>query len=550
MRVIKQFAIFLLIASLATSAGYLLRKSQIHSASTNIAAPQTISNTVAPKNASPKSARKETKTLLVAKFEADLARSSGVTRLLRWIEAVDQAGPADFPSLFAMAGDKQELVQLIATRWAEKDPRGFFAELFRLGKQGRYLWEAGNVLFAAWAQTDMDGMLAAVDELDNSSSMSQWHQQAVNQVFPKDPEKGLSLMSRWHIENYIPFSNNDGIAAWAAKNPQHAAEVALTNPAGAATRSVMEIVGREWAKTDPAAALAFAQSNKNQFSALMADTAFSQWSDQNLKQAADWLANASPSTRDELSGKFVQSWAKSDLVGAFQWAQANLSGPTLTHAIGSAMQAAADKDVVAAADIVQSMDPSTARAEAAASVARKWFPDSFSGKKPPDEAVQWLDELDPDSTQRAVSEVSWQWAEGDPQGMAAFLKNSTSDQIPSWVYSNVARNLARNDPAAAMDWSNSLPSRYSNDVGTQAFTEWRNSQPQAASEWLAHLPADDPRRTTFLQNAISDWATDPNKAEQLARFAAINPSAAEQMVKALPIAEDRRAAALLVVHGN
>jgi hypothetical protein len=38
--------------------------------------------------------------------------------------------------------------------------------------------------------------------------------------------------------------------------------------------------------------------------------------------------------------------------------------------------------------------------------------------------------------------------------------------------------------------------------------------------------------------------------EGIARFAAINPSAAEQAVKALPLPEDCRAAALLIVRGN
>ena len=546
MRILRSFFVLLAVAAISTALGYLLHGARYHRADLHqngamgLTAPPTTNGS--DKNLPPT----QKNSPLLVEFERDLQTTEGVARWLRWVETLEEAKATDFPRLFALARGNPELTQLVATKWAEKDARGFFRVLVGLSKSGgENLWEPSRILFSAWSNSDREGMIAAIDALSPGAEPSSWRVLAVRDIFKGNVEEGLALMARWHIENFTPFM--DGVAEWAAQDPLHAAQYALKHPAGSVTSSAMETIGNVWGKTDPASAMKFTQGVKNPFTRNLAESAMAQWTQENRNGAAEWLGNADSQTRAQLSRKFVQTWAKDDLSGALDWANENLSGSALANAVSGAMQSAAEKDPAAAAEIVNSMQPSSARAEAAVSVARKWFPEAFSDKAPPLDAVKWISQLDAGSIKRVVPEVTWQWAEGDPKGIAAFLQTMSSDQIPSWVYSNVARSLVRTDPESAMDWSKSLASQYAVPVGLEAFAQWRNSQPQSASDWLSALPAEDSRRLPFFQDSIAAWAREPSKSEQLAQLAAANPGAAEQIINGLKLSEDRLAAALAII---
>src|SRR5437773_1649127 len=63
---------------------------------------------------------------LTTKLERDLAKSSGVTRWLYWLEALEKSASADFPRLARLAQNNPAALQFVAARWAEIAPRHFF----------------------------------------------------------------------------------------------------------------------------------------------------------------------------------------------------------------------------------------------------------------------------------------------------------------------------------------------------------------------------------------------------------------------------------------
>ena len=112
----------------------------------------------------------------------------------------------------------------------------------------------------------------------------------------KNPERGLQLMSEWNVENHGPRMT--GVKKWAAANPRHAAEFAMANPAGHASRMVMETVGVEWARTAPAAALEFAAGKRGELGSILAGSVLKAWTDRNLTEATDWLSKTDAATRN------------------------------------------------------------------------------------------------------------------------------------------------------------------------------------------------------------------------------------------------------------
>ena len=154
---------------------------------------------------------------------------------------------------------------------------------------------------------------------------------------------------------------------------------------------------------------------------------------------------------------------------------------------------------MAAAEFVTAMKPSAARAEAAAAVAKNWFPGWRSGKPAPTNAIAWLAGLDAASTRRVLEQVQWKWSNGDPTSMAEFLATLESDKVPCSADLNVARSLVRQSPQDAFAWASRLPADRSLAAGREAFAEWCRAQPELAKKWWSDLTPSDPRRKAFLQ---------------------------------------------------
>ncbi len=332
----------------------------------------------------------------------------------------------------------------------------------------------------------------------------------------------------------------NGVAKWAAADPRHAAEFALANPANYVSELTMETIGKEWAKTDPIRALEFAANNPGELGSILATTALKQWAGKNLQGAADWLATADTTTRNRLSPSFVEAWAKQDANNALTWCESNLSGSSLAQAVGGVLRGAAEKDVVAAAKLVAELNPSRARAEAAAAVAKKWFPDGLGSNKPANPAaVTWLATLDAESARRAVDDIVWSWATSDPGSMAAFLASS-SDLFSEHAYDILAREMARKNPMEAIEWASHLPEDRGLSAGAEAFSEWRRSQPEPAKKWFNDLPAADSRRQPYFQGAVRSLAWDPQGAEQLAAMTGSERATARSTIEAMKLPEDQR----------
>jgi hypothetical protein len=491
-----------------------------------------------PKQRSP--ARANDDSPLATKLERDLSMSSGVTRWLYWLEALEKAAPGDFPRLARLAQGNATAMRFVAARWVEVDPRHMFDTLVAASKSGSSFptEELATVLLEEWPKRDPEAVIAALNTTNTFGSRGTWRMHVAGVLFEKDVERGLRVFSEWHIENFGP---REGAAAkWAAANPRHAAEFALANPAGYASRLTMETIGEEWAKNDPARALEFAVANPGELGASLGAAALKEWAGRNLKEAADWLTTADARTRNRLSATFVETWAKQDSASALTWCEQNLSGSALAQAVGGVVRGAAEKDLAGAAALVLSLNPSPARSEAAAGIARKMFPELSSAKTVGPDAVAWLTKLDGPSMKRVLDEVTWGWSTSDPKSMASFLAASSSERVPAYSYSVVARELARRNPSDALEWAGRLPAERAISAGSDAFGEWRNSQPEAAMKWLSSLPPNDPRRQPFYEGAIRSLAYHPQAADQLAVMTTSERATARTVIETMPLAEDRR----------
>jgi hypothetical protein len=482
---------------------------------------------------------------LATKLARDLSMSSGVTRWLYWLEALDKAQPADFPRLVRLAQTNDTALRFVTARWVEVAPRHMFDTIVASYKnpQGLPVDQLANTLFSEWPKRDPDGAIAALNEAGDSGMGRHWRFDVAYAMVDKDIERSLRLMSEWSTDIGFGTSGLKAVAKWAQADPRHAAEFLLAHPqTGHVGRGIIEEIGKAWGKSDPTAALDFAANKTDTLARTLGEAALKQWSERDLNEAANWLASADAFTRNRMSAAFVEVWGKQDPASALSWCEENLSGLSLNNAVAGVVKGTAQKDLAAAAALVAAMEPSSARAEAAVAISRKMFPDSLSTKTTTTpEAIAWLAQLDPETMRRVSGEISWSWAGSDPKSMAAFLSTADPDTISPSCYNIAARELARKGPSAALDWANQLPTEKALVAGGEVFAEWRTFQPEAAMNWLKELPKNDARREPFFRQAIQNLAHHPQAAEQLAAMAATERAAAVPILESMNLSVDRRA---------
>lgn len=435
---------------------------------------------------------------LATQLALDLSLSSRVTRWLYWLEAVEKASLSDLPGLAVLARGDTTATRLVASRWVQMDLGHLYNTLAAApGQRALPTDELGELLLLEMARRDPDGAIAALHGTNSFGIRELWRFNVAGYLVEKDPERGLRALSEWGIDNFAPLMN--GVAKWAAADPRHATEVVLAHPAGYTSQLAIDTIGRQWARIDPAGAMEFASAQPGQLATALASTVLKSWARTNINQAADWLARSDDLTRHRLSPAFVEVWAKTDPGNALAWCEANLTGSSLSQTLGSIVNGAAQSNVTAAAEFVTGLKPSPARAEAAAAVAKNWFPTWRSGRPVPADAIAWMARLDAASARRALEQVQWKWANGDTKSMAEFVASVGSDVVPPSADLNVARSLVRQNPGEAFAWASRLPGDRSLAAGREAFTEWRHSQSEVAMKWLNDLPPTDPRKKLFLE---------------------------------------------------
>lgn len=488
---------------------------------------------------------------LATALERDLSMSEGVTRWLYWLEAVEKAQLSDFPRLAQLVEDNSIARDLLAARWIDLNPRHMFDTIAAYYGTSEVWSSLGNTLFKEWPKRDKQAVIDALSESNANHAggrMKNWRWQVAGALIESDPEIGIKLFHQWNIENYGPRMK--GVGPWAAENPRHAAEVGLAHPSGYASQLIMEEIGKQWAQVNPTEALEFAATRRDQYGSLLAASALKSWAEKDLYKAAEWLVSTDSSTRNRLSRPFVEAWGKREPEAALAWCEDNLTGTTLAQAVGGLVKGAAENDVQEAAALVESLKPSAARTEGAIAVAQKWMPGYGSREPVKSELKTWLAQLDTQSLRRVLENLQWRWSESDPKGFGDFIKELRPEQVPPHSYGHISRSFARSDPEQALEWASTLQGSAALSAGQEAFSTWFESQPDPSIRWLQSLPATDPRRQSFFEAMVRNIAHNHLAAERLQLLPVDQRQAAREIIKKIPLAEERRNNLLTAVESH
>ncbi len=331
-----------------------------------------------------------------------------------------------------------------------------------------------------------------------------------------------------------------GVAAWAARDPQHAAEAVLKFSSGYAAQEALKEIGKAWGKSDPAGGLRFAATLDSQQRALLGAEVMRNWASADLKSAAAFAAGQQDvNFRNSVATGLVETWGKSDPAAALAWSQENLKGAARTEAIAGVIKSAAEKNLTTASQLVSDMQPGAAQNRACASIFETWFAEG-TGER--DAAFEWLASLpDPTARTAALERVQWNWLWREPEAVRDFISGPHGDLASQQMINQAARNQVAKNPAAAMAWAGSLGEKRAPESRRAVLESWLQIRPEGAADYARKLPAG-PERESAVRTVTQTfgWQAPEQAGAWLASLSAADQKTAREALDQSRLPDDRR----------
>ena len=507
----------------------------LHSASN--AAPQSLEPAARPSSAAtPSPERAEI-------FAKAVREETGAKRWLALISAAEHATAADMPGFIRLAGKDDAMLHMLAAHWAELDPKHMLATLYAdallpFGSADKLPGNAilRDVLLEEWTKNDLAGAVAAMRDVPDFSMRGNFRRSLANSVLQTDLERGLQLMSEWKTG----FTADAGkIAAWAARDPHHAADVVVPLSGSYGGSDLLKEIGKAWAKGDPAAGLKYAARLASGSRANLGVAIIEGWAERDLAAAVAYAEAEPDANRAALAAGLVATWQKTDPTAALDWSLQNLKGNTRNEVIENLVKTIAEKDLTAAGELIVNMPPGGAQNRATTVLFETW---AKKGANEREAALDWLASVpDADARREAIDRFGWTWGIGDPAGVRDFIAGPHGDMASSHIVNTIAWSQGQANPEATLAWANSLPADRRQPAILGAVRAWTESRPEGAMQYARALPAGAERsRAIETVSEYLAYASAERAAQGLRDLPHAEQKIAREIFDRAQLPDDRR----------
>jgi hypothetical protein len=252
------------------------------------------------------------------------------------------------------------------------------------------------------------------------------------------------------------------LQGWASTDPVNAAKYYTENPAQFAMMNMMGgrggrgmggqgaagIIASEWAKQDPAGAMAWASELKsNKGDAMTA--VITQVAKTDPAKAAEMVGSMEVDDQGAAYETIARQWGAKSFAEASAWAN-GLPEEQRGAAMSAAIEGLAQNDPVGAAGEISKMTDIEARRDAVPIVAKSYARTDVRG------SIDWLNSLDDnDAKIDSMREVMPIWAASDSEAALGFIKSQNSPKVKdsaaeTYIWSNRASKPAELVEVAGM----------------------------------------------------------------------------------------------------
>jgi hypothetical protein len=434
--------------------------------------------------------------------------------------------------LSSLEGQKQDVtISSMTYTLAQSDPERMLQKVGYM-KSGPMRTQLFALALGKIAQTDPARALDISLQRESEFPDSLPHQQIFNQWATRDfasAKAALSRLSGPALEN----AAQGILASLAEKDPRMALREAeaLAKLPGLANLNISRsgILSTLIAK-DPATALTLLlESEKSPAREDNISTLFSQWGNQD--HAAAITAALQLNDPEEIASAITA--IASSHAGNGSIDRARLldlliervpSGDRFRNATTQLFYAWAREDPQAAAAAISKIPPGQSYESAMRAISSEW-----SAKGGHAAVTAWLQSL-PGSVGRssALTATFTSWSAADPTASTSILSSLKPDDRRTAI-SGIAAGWGKNDPQAALRWSESLIDPAQQATAIRATLQaWADRSPEEAAGYAERLPTtiSEEDRKAVMRSVVSEWAS--NNTEAAARWVENLPSGGEK----------------------
>lgn len=327
---------------------------------------------------------------------------------------------------------------------------------------------AFGTLLQGWAETDPEAALAYLRRMPRGAEFSLGLRIVLHALATRDIERALRLAAELAGTREDRAIYSELFSRMAQADAATAIQRLALVPSGEGRANALRAVADAWARSDPAAALAWARSLPDE-------------------------------DRPPAMETVLRELTEREPARAIELAQQTLSGPALERTVFEALRRLAAADPREAAGLVRLLPPGEMQTLVAVDVAG-----SLAGQDV-GAALAWVDTLPAGPAQSlALNQVIAHWARRDPAGAGRHV----AALPPGPLQEGAALQLGAiwgAEPAAALAWSGTLPEgKTRRDAVAAIVSGWAQREPEAATRWTAAQPAGAVSSAAF-EGALSYW---------------------------------------------
>lgn len=334
---------------------------------------------------------------------------------------------------------------------------------------------ASILLFGRWAETDPTGAMAHADKM------------------------GMAGM----------FAKPTILQSWASVDPENAAKYFAEHPRefqmmgmgpGGRGGSGASVIASEWAKNDPEAALAWAQSLQGRDKNQAMTSVVRELAQTDPQKAVQLASGLEGEAKSDAYASIAGQWGAKNFTEAEAWIK-SLPADQQAGAMAAAVQSLASQDPVLASQKIASMAEGNQKRDAISSVVDSW------SRNDPKAAANWLLSQEGENTQgRAMRDLMGNWARQDDAGAVAFINQQPAGQArdqatQSYIWSNRSEN-----PQSVMTLAESISDEGDRQraIGAAA-GQWMQSDPEAAKAYIQQSTSISDEAKQRLQSGRGMW---------------------------------------------
>ncbi len=267
------------------------------------------------------------------------------------------------------------------------------------------------------------------------------------------------------------------------------------------------------------------QHNKYPF---IANQAYSVLAESNplaaLEQALQ--SNNSGNMQQQSIEQIVMQWSNQDPQAAIEWINQNPDLVKKDYMKEIAISHLMYSNPQAGLDMIPTIENAQRRNQMQAEYAAQLANTS------PEQAYAWASELGiATSRSMAQQRVLEVWSYSDPETAISFVSTLSEGEVTENalhnLYSSAAHTKGMTDPASAMIWAESLPTKYANNARQTVFYSWVEQSPEDAMQWAEY--SADPHVSEMLMQSMAPMISNTNLELALRLYPNMNSDTQSQM---------------------